>query len=90
MGLGLRLYIIELSVVFRGIGTSGITTYRPAWRVLVSGMEVSGIDAAGLERSILCGIMLLSVGFVDRFRLVSNYTQPESLILAQNERWRHA
>ena len=89
MDLGLRLYIIELSVVFRNIRSSNVTTYRPTWWVLVPGTKVSGIDAAGLERSILCGIMLLSVELYLGLSWM-HYTQPESLILAQNERWRHA
>ena len=76
--------------MFRNIRSSNVTTYRPTWWVLVSEAKALVIDAIRLERSILCGIWLLSVEFGIGLWLGVNYTQPESLILAQNERWRHA
>jgi len=57
--------------VFRSVRSSNTATYRPTWWVLVLRVKAFGVDAAGLERSILCGIMLLSVELLLGFGLTA-------------------
>ena len=73
---------------------SGLLTLRPIdlpehwsfWCICCAG----DYEDVWEERSDFVRGRLLSVEFGDWFRLVIKEAQPESLILAQNERWRHA
>ena len=91
---GLRFDLHEFwsrSVVSSGVGSSDITLIHlpehwSFWRICCAG---DGEDVWE-ERSDFVRGQLCQLGLVSGFGWIPPRTQPESLILAQNERWRHA